>query len=82
MKRYNCYYCIDMEEHPDGKWVLHEDVLSIQNQAFRDGGESAKAERKSVECNCVDEATDRKVMKSWPLADLSWMCPKHGYKRL
>ncbi len=39
-------------------------------------------EHESVECNCVEEATDREVMKDWPLAGLSWICPAHGYKRL
>ena len=118
MKRYNCYYCIDMAEHPEGKWVQHEDVEGMVKGVplFCDKGEyncanestrakaeirklrhavnglmqtlriaatsqSVNLELESVECNCVEEATDRKA-QIHPHADLSWMCPAHGYKRL
>ncbi len=72
---------IKASEDPDGEWVRYEDVQRLLDVGgHSDSGEFTELE--SVECNCAEEAPDRKTMKDWPLADLSWMCPAHGYKAL
>ena len=96
MKRYNIEGLgkgqYKYTEDPNGEWVRYEDVDALISKAYKEGyftghNTASLAEPWQIkvvgsECNCITEASNRKLHAENRYADLSWVCPQHGYKRL